>query len=56
MFSVIILDFDGFLNKKDPCIQNGVFVFFLQHKFEKSLEIWHFSVFLENPFSQIRLS
>ena len=27
MFSVIILDFDGFLNKIDTlCIQNGVFV------------------------------
>ena len=28
MFSEIILDFDGFLNKYDTCIQNGVFVSF----------------------------
>ena len=41
MFSVTVLIFDGFVNKTDTlCIQS--------HKFEKSLEIWLFSVFHED--------
>ena len=45
MFSVIILYFHGFLNKKHTlCIQNGVF----RQKFEKCLEIWLFSDIPEN--------
>ena len=47
MFSVIILDSDEFLNKNDTCIQFFLYLL-LRHKFEKSLEIWLFSVFRDN--------
>ena len=44
MFSVIMLDFDEHLNKKEHKI---VFLYVLLcHKVEESLENWLFSVFL----------
>ena len=56
MVSMFILDFDGFLycslrpvKQKTHYVYKIVFLYLLlRHKFEKSLEIWLFSIFRDN--------